>query len=56
MMEIIPYLMGKQYLKNGDFILVVTSETDAECYVDIMGEKIEYDWKNLKTKWFRVVL
>jgi putative transport protein len=41
---------GKTVLKNGDFILVVTSETDADAIVDIMGEKIEYDWKESENK------
>jgi len=41
---------GKTVLKNGDFILVVTSETDAGAIVDIMGEEIEYDWKVSENK------
>lgn len=41
---------GKTILKNGDKILVVTTEADSEAIVLFMGEQIEYDWKESDNK------
>lgn len=41
---------GKTILKNGDKILVVTTESDAEAIVAFTGEQIEYDWKESENK------
>lgn len=41
---------GKTVIKNGDIILVVTTEADAEAIIAFMGEEIEYDWKESENK------
>ncbi len=41
---------GKSVLKNGDKILVVTTEADAEAIVAFMGDQIEFDWKESENK------
>lgn len=41
---------GRTIIKNGDILLVVTTEADTEPIVDITGEKIEYDWKESENK------
>ncbi len=41
---------GKTVIRNGDIILVVTTEADAEAIIAFMGEEIEYDWKESENK------
>ncbi|MCE5331221.1 MAG: putative transporter [Bacteroidales bacterium] len=41
---------GKTIIRNGDIILVVTTEADAEAIIAFMGEEIEYDWKESENK------
>jgi putative transport protein len=41
---------GKTIIRNGDIILVVTNEADAEAIIELTGEKIEYDWKESENK------
>jgi len=41
---------GKSVLKNGDKILVVTTEADSEAIVAFTGEQIEFDWKESENK------
>jgi putative transport protein len=41
---------GKSVLKNGDKVLVVTTESDAEAIVAFTGEQIEFDWKESENK------
>jgi len=41
---------GKSILRNGDKILVVTTEADAEAIVAFMGDQIEFDWKESENK------
>lgn len=41
---------GKTILKNGDKILVVTTEADSEAIIAFMGESIDYDWKESENK------
>ncbi len=41
---------GKSVLKNGDKILVVTTEADSEAVVAFTGEQIEFDWKESENK------
>jgi putative transport protein len=41
---------GKTILRNGDKVLVVTTEADSEAIVLFMGEQIEYDWKESDNK------
>ncbi len=41
---------GKTIIRNGDIIRVVTTEADAEAIIAIMGEEIEYDWKESENK------
>ena len=41
---------GKTIIKNGDIILVVTTEADAEAIVSLTGELIDYDWKESENK------
>lgn len=41
---------GKTLIKNGDVILVVTTEADSEAIVALLGDKIEYDWKESENK------
>ncbi len=41
---------GKSILRNGDKILVVTTESDSEAVVAFTGEQIEFDWKESENK------
>jgi len=41
---------GKTIIKNGDIILVVTTEADAEAIISLTGELIDYDWKESENK------
>ncbi len=41
---------GKSVLKNGDKVLVVTTEADSEAIVAFTGEQIEFDWKESENK------
>lgn len=41
---------GKTIVKNGDFMLIVTTEADAEAVVALTGELVEYDWKESENK------
>lgn len=41
---------GKTLIKNGDIILVVTTEADAEAIVVLVGDQIEFDWKESENK------
>ena len=41
---------GKTIIKNGDIILVVTTEADAEAIISLTGDLIDYDWKESENK------
>jgi putative transport protein len=41
---------GKTIVKNGDLMLIVTTEADAEAIVALTGELVEYDWKESENK------
>lgn len=41
---------GKTIIYNDDIILVVSTEADSQAIVDLMGEQIDYDWKESENK------
>lgn len=41
---------GTSVLHNNDVLRIVTSEADADAIADLIGEKIEFDWKESEEK------
>lgn len=41
---------GTSVLHNNDILRIVTSEADADALADLIGEKIEFDWKESEEK------